>query len=419
METAMSATVSKPTASIAEEVELQGHIIDSLILPKVLDEIIGQGGRFEFKKVKIGHARTDPSYAKIEVAADTPELLQEILRRISDHGATPVHMSDAVTVEADLGGAFPDGFYSTTNQRTEVRVRGKWIAVDDQEMDCGVLIDAGAKKARCVAMCRVKRGDNIVIGHRGVRVLPLERERDSTEFEFMASAVSSEKPKAATVRRIGSEMKAARAAGGKILLVAGPALIHTGSVEYVCRMIRDGFVQVLFAGNALAAHDIEYALFGTSLGVYVDRGTAAEKGHEHHLRAINTIRRLGGIRPAVESGLLRSGIMYECVRHEVEYVLAGSIRDDGPLPDVVTDVLVAQDRMRAALAGVKFCLMIATTLHSIATGNILPAWVRTVCVDINPATVTKLADRGTFQSIGVVTDVEPFLRALGQELAQS
>jgi lysine-ketoglutarate reductase/saccharopine dehydrogenase-like protein (TIGR00300 family) len=250
-------------------------------------------------------------------------------------------------------------------------------------------------------------------------VLPLERERDSSEFEFMASAVSSEKPKAATVRRIGSEMKATRAAGGKILLVAGPALIHTGSVEYVSRMIRDGFVQVLFAGNALAAHDIEYALFGTSLGVYVDRGTSAEKGHEHHLRAINTIRRVGGIGPAVEAGLLRSGIMYECVRNKVDYVLAGSIRDDGPLPDVITDVLVAQDRMRAALPDVKFCLMIATTLHSIATGNILPAWVRTVCVDINPATVTKLADRGTFQSIGVVTDVEPFLRALDQELAQS
>jgi lysine-ketoglutarate reductase/saccharopine dehydrogenase-like protein (TIGR00300 family) len=327
-------------------------------------------------------------------------------------------MSDAVIVEADLDGAFPDGFYSTTNQRTEVRVRGRWIAVADQEMDCGILVDEAEKHARCVAMCRVKRGQKIVVGHRGVRVSPLERERDSSEFEFMASAVSSEKPKAATVRRIGSEMKATRAAGGKILLVAGPALIHTGSVEYVSRMIRDGFVQILFAGNALAAHDIEYALFGTSLGVYVDRGTAAEKGHEHHLRAINTIRRLGGIRPAVEAGALRSGIMYECIKNQVEYVLAGSIRDDGPLPDVIADVLVAQDRMRAAIAGVKFCLMIATTLHSIATGNLLPAWVRTVCVDINPATVTKLADRGTFQTIGVVTDVEPFLRALGQELAQ-
>jgi lysine-ketoglutarate reductase/saccharopine dehydrogenase-like protein (TIGR00300 family) len=268
-------------------------------------------------------------------------------------------------------------------------------------------------------MCRVRKGDRIVIGHRGVRVLPLQRETEERdEFEFMASAVSSEKPKAATVRHIAAEMRATRAAGSKILLVAGPALVHTGSAEYVVWMIRNGFVQVLFAGNALAAHDIEHALFGTSLGVYVDRGTSAEKGHEHHLRAINTIRRLGGIGRAVESGALRSGILYECVRSGVEFVLAGSIRDDGPLPEVITDVLEAQDRMRAALPGVGFCLMIATTLHAIATGNLLPASVRTVCVDINPATVTKLADRGTFQSIGVVTDVEPFLRALVQELGK-
>lgn len=401
----------------SEEVEIQGHIIDSLILPKVLDEIIGQGGAFEFKKVDIGHARTDPSYARIAVSADTPERLQEILRRIGDHGATPIHLTDAEMVEADINGAFPDGFYSTTNQRTEVRMRGQWIPVAKQEMDCGIQVNEKDATACCVAMSHVKKGTRIVVGHRGVRVTPLARERDSNEFEFMASSVSSEKPKAATVRRIATEMKATRAAGEKILLVAGPALIHTGSAEYVVRLIRSGFVQVLFAGNALASHDIEYALYGTSLGVFVDKGIAADKGHEHHLRAINTIRRVGGIRPAVDAGVLKSGIMYECVRNNVDYVLAGSIRDDGPLPDVITDVLVAQDRMRATLPGVRFCLMIATTLHSIATGNLLPAWVRTVCVDINPATVTKLADRGTFQSIGVVTDVEPFLRSLVHELA--
>ncbi len=412
----MSQNAEPRNGKFSEEVEIQGHIIDSLILPKVLDEIIGQGGTFEFKRVQIGHARTDPSYARIQVSADTSETLHEILRRISDHGATPIHLTDASLAEADIDGAFPDGFYSTTNQRTELRIGGDWLPVAQQEMDCGILVNELARTARCVAMYRVKRGDRIVVGHRGVRVLPLERERDSHEFEFMSSAVSSEKPKAATVRRIAAEMRATRAAGGKILLVAGPALVHTGSVEYVVRMIRQGFVQVLFAGNALAAHDIENALFGTSLGVYLDRGTSAEKGHEHHLRAINTIRRLGSIRAAVDTGLLRSGIMFECVQHGVDVVLAGSIRDDGPLPDVICDVLEAQDAMRAALDGVKFCLMIATTLHSIATGNLLPAWVRTVCVDINPATVTKLADRGTFQSIGVVTDVEPFLRSVVQEL---
>jgi lysine-ketoglutarate reductase/saccharopine dehydrogenase-like protein (TIGR00300 family) len=412
--------MSDPQAArYSEEVEIEGHIIDSLILPKVLDEVIGQGGAFEFKQVRIGHARTDPSFARIEITADSPDRLHEILRRIGDHGAVPVHVRDCGLAAADLDGAFPDEFYSTTNQRTAVRIQGHWIDVADQEMDCGIVVDVAAPRARCIAMSHVKRGDQIVVGHRGIRVFPLERERHAQEFEFMASGVSSEKPKAATVRRIAGELRAAREQGGKILLVAGPAVVHTGSVENVAWMIREGFVQVLFAGNALATHDIEYALFGTSLGVYLDRGTSAEKGHEHHLRAINTIRRAGGIAKAIERGLVKSGIMYEAVRHHVDVVLAGSIRDDGPLPEVITDVLLAQDRMRQALAGVRYALMIATTLHSIATGNLLPAWVRTVCVDINPATVTKLADRGTFQTIGVVTDVEPFLRVLVQELARS
>lgn len=401
---------------VSEEVELEGHIIDSLILPKVLDEVIGHGGTFEFKDVRIGHARSDRSYARIEIAAGSTERLQEILRRISDHGAVPVHQRDCCTVPADIDGAFPPSFYSTTNQRTAIRLNGTWVNVDDQEMDCGIEVDSESGRAHCIPMANVRHGDAIVVGHLGVRVFPLERERQAQEFEFMTSGVSSEKPKAASVRRIAGELRATRANGGKILLVAGPAVVHTGSVEYVATLIRAGFVQVLFAGNALATHDIEHALFGTSLGVYLDRGTAAEKGHEHHLRAINTIRRAGGIAPAVQNGLIRSGIMYECDRHQVDVVLAGSIRDDGPLPEVITDVLVAQDRMRRSLSGVRFALMVATTLHSIATGNLLPAWVRTVCVDINPATVTKLADRGTFQSIGVVTDVEPFFRALVQEL---
>ena len=407
--------VKLPTGC-SEEVEVQGHIIDSLILPKILDEIIGRGGTFRFKQVDIGHGRADPSYARIEVSADSPEKVQEILGRISDHGAVAVHLLDASIATADIDGALPEGFYSTTNQQTHVRIDREWLEVQNQEMDCGILLDEAARRARCVPMCHVRKGDRIVVGHGGVRVVPLEREPDSHSFEFMTSAVSSEKPRAAAVRRIAQEIRAARASGGKILLVAGPAVVHTGSVQYVAEMIRNGFLHVLFAGNALAAHDIENAMFGTSLGVYLDRGTAAEKGHEHHLRAINRIRRLGGIRQAVEAGQLQSGIMYETIRNNVEFVLAGSIRDDGPLPEVITDVLEAQDRMRAALKGVKFCLMIATTLHSIATGNLLPAWVRTVCVDINQATVTKLADRGTFQSIGVVTDVEPFVRTLAAEL---
>jgi lysine-ketoglutarate reductase/saccharopine dehydrogenase-like protein (TIGR00300 family) len=265
-------------------------------------------------------------------------------------------------------------------------------------------------------MVHVKKGDPIVVGHQGVRVMPAETAARHSLFEFMSSAVSSEKPKGVTVREIAATMKRTRAAGEKILAVLGPAVVHTGSVEHICELIRLGYLDVLFAGNALATHDIEQALFGTSLGVWLDRGLPAEEGHEHHLRAINKIRRLGGIESAVEQKVLKSGIMYECVQHKVPFVLAGSIRDDGPLPEVVTDVLAAQDLMREKIKGVGFCLMIATMLHSIATGNLLPAAVKVACVDINPATVTKLADRGSHQTVGVVTDAEPFLRALVTEL---
>ena len=266
-------------------------------------------------------------------------------------------------------------------------------------------------------MNRVGVGMPIVVGHAGVRVLPVERPRDVSLFGFMSSTVSSEKPKAISVKTIVDAMRATRAEGKKVLLVGGPAIVHTGSAPQVARLIREGWVQVLFAGNALATHDIEQALFGTSLGVSLALGEPIEHGHEHHLRAINTIRRSGGIARAVESGVLTSGIMYECVKAGVDVVLAGSIRDDGPLPDVITDSLLAQERMRAAIHGVGFALLIATALHSIATGNLLPAWVKVVCVDINPATVIKLGDRGTFQTIGLVTDVEPFLRSLAGELA--
>jgi lysine-ketoglutarate reductase/saccharopine dehydrogenase-like protein (TIGR00300 family) len=283
-------------------------------------------------------------------------------------------------------------------------------------MDCGIAVDLAARSARCVAMTDVMLGMPIVVGHEGVRVIPLERPRDSSLFGFMSSNVSSEKPKAISLQGVADSIRATRAVGKKVLLVGGPAIIHTGSAAHVAELIREGWIQSLFAGNALAAHDIEQALFGTSLGVSLIHGEAIEHGHEHHLRAINTIRRLGGIKHAVASGVLRSGIMYECVEADVDLVLAGSIRDDGPLPEVITDVLAAQKRMRQAIRDVGFALLIATALHSIATGNLLPAWVKVVCVDINPATVTKLSDRGTFQTIGMVTDVEPFLRSLALEL---
>jgi lysine-ketoglutarate reductase/saccharopine dehydrogenase-like protein (TIGR00300 family) len=443
--------MSAPTAAadgFVERVELAGHIIDSLLLPKVLDHITAAGGAFKIEEITVGQARNDPSYALIEVHAPTADRLQQILADIADHGAVPIHDQDARLVAADIAGAFPEGFYSTTNQRTEVRIGGKWIEVQDQEMDCGIVIanatatptrsvsegivarSASEGKvsasspatqvrsasegpfARCRAMTDVRLGEQYVVGHAGVRVHPQPREQAAHGFEFMNSAVSTEKPKGVAIRQIAHELIRTRREGGKTLVVGGPAIVHTGSVEHLSQLIRKGYVNRLFAGNALATHDIERALFGTSLGVHLDSGDIIEAGHEHHLRAINRIRRLGGIKSAVDAGQLKSGIMYECVKNHVEFLLAGSIRDDGPLPEVITDTLVAQARMREQIRDVTFCLMVATTLHSIAVGNLLPAWVKVVCVDINPSTVIKLADRGSFQTVGLVTDVEPFFRAL-------
>jgi len=395
-----------------EQVELAGHIIDSLLLPKVLDFITAAGGSFRIEKISIGHDRSDPSYALIEVQAPSSERLQQILADIADHGATPIESHDARLVAADIAGVFPEGFYSTTNQRTEVRVAGRWIAVQDQEMDCGIVVDPAAGTGRCKAMTDVRVGEQYVVGHAGVRIHPEAREMQPHGFEFMNSPVSTEKPKGVAIRQIALELIRTKREGGKTLLVGGPAIVHTGSVEHVSKLIRQGYIHRLFAGNALATHDIEQSLFGTSLGVRLDSGDILEAGHEHHLRAINRIRRHGGIRRAVEDGELRSGIMYECVKNNVDFLLAGSIRDDGPLSEVITDVLEAQRQMREKIRDVTFCLMVATTLHSIAVGNLLPAWVKVVCVDINPSTVIKLADRGSFQTVGLVTDVEPFFRAL-------
>lgn len=413
----MSSGHHKTSRPFTDDVELAGHIIDSLLLPKVLDEIMSQGGRFEILDISVGQRRQDPSAARLLISADSAEQLDKIVRDIGRHGAVRVHQQDAQLVPADMDGAFPEGFFCSTNQETQVRIGGVWHPVERPEMDCGLVVSSD-KSVATRPMADVKRGDLIVVGHHGTRVLPQERDRDKLGvFGFMQSTVSSEKPKNVTVREIAAEMRRAKQGDGKILVVAGPAVVHTGSREHLSRLIRDGYVHVLFAGNALATHDIEQSFFGTSLGISMESGGGTAEGHEYHLRSINRIRRLGGIRNAVEQGVLTSGIMFECVTHNVPFVLAGSIRDDGPLPDVITDALAAQAAMRELIhsQGITFCLMIATTLHSIAVGNLLPASVKTVCVDINPATVTKLADRGTFQSIGLVTDVEPFLRVLVDE----
>jgi len=404
----------------SEQIELRGHIIDSLILPKVLDEILSNGGSFTIREVEIGKQRHDSSYASIEVAGPTPEIVQNIVRRLQQHGAEIKEQKSAQLVEAPRDGVFPENFYVTTNQQTFVNVDGDWLEALPPTMDCGIAVDRDKREARTVKFSQVGKGMPIAVGHQGIRVMPVQRdiERRSV-FEFMASSVSSEKPKSAVIREIAAEIRRARETGGKILAVAGPAVVHTGAGEHFEKLIERGYIHLLFAGNALAVHDIEQALFGTSLGVYLERGALADEGHENHMRAINTIRAAGGIASAVKSGTLRKGILRQCVLQNIDFVLAGSIRDDGPLPEVITDTVAAQSAMRSKLDGVTIALMMGTMLHSVAVGNLLPAHVKTICVDINPSVVTKLADRGTFQAIGLVTDLEPFLRELTQFLAEA
>lgn len=400
-------------------IELSGHIIDSLILPKVLDLIVNLGGDFEILQVQVGHRRTDRSYAQILIETKSADVLDQILARVREHGALSLDEGEgSVQLEsAPQDGVFPEGFYATTNLATLIRLEEKWLEVQLPEMDCGIRVDVSRKRAESVPLHRVKKGNLTVVGHRGVKVLPVERQVPHEVFEFMSSSVSTERPKGLLIREIAESMKKVRRDGGKILVVAGPGLIHTGASQNLVEMIERGYVQVLFGGNGLAVHDIETALYGTSLGVYLDKKLRATEGHEHHLWAINKIRRAGGIKQAVEQGLLTRGVFYTCVKNGIDFLLAGSIRDDGPLPDVITDVLKAQDLMREKVRTVSFVLMMATTLHAIATGNLLPASVKSVIVDINPSVVTKLADRGTFQAMGLVTDVEPFLRELCRHLA--
>lgn len=395
-----------------EVVELRGHIIDSLTLPKVLDEILALRGSFEIEEMRVGSRREDGSYARIRVEASDTATLGRILSTIKVQGAELIDEKDATLAEAQSDGVFPDGFYVTTNLPTFVRLDGKWTAVERQRMDCGIVVTPNGA-ASTIRFPQVRRGDQILVGDSGVKVQPLDRPVDGRGvFEFMASSVSAEKPKAALIATIAEAIKSAKRDGRKVLMVAGPAVVHTGAVPHVVKLIDGGYIDLLFAGNALAAHDIEASLMGTSLGVNIEKGTPSKEGHENHIRAINAVRGAGGIRPAVENGLIKSGIMYACVMNDVDYVLAGSIRDDGPIPDVITDVIKAQEAMAERVADVGLALMVATGLHSIAVGNMLPASTRTVVVDIEASLVTKLADRGTHQAVGLVSDVEPFFNEL-------
>jgi lysine-ketoglutarate reductase/saccharopine dehydrogenase-like protein (TIGR00300 family) len=395
-------------------IELSGHIIDSMVLPRVMDSVMDMGATFKVEEFRVGTRLDEPSFARLTIEAEDEERLAAVIAACQEHGAAVVGAADATTEPAPSDGVFPDTFYTTTSQPTWIRIGGEWVAVADIEMDCGVVITEG--KARAVPVSDVLAGEAVVVGRVGIRITPVERGRGKEVFGFTTSSLSPEKPKHQVIRELADTMREIRDRNGRICFVGGPAIIHTGAGPQLARLISAGYVQVLFAGNGLAAHDIESQFFGTSLGIGLEKGLPIESGHELHMRTVNRIRAAGGIRAAVEAGMLRRGVMYECVRSGVEFVLAGSIRDDGPLPDVVTDMLEARRRMRAALTGVDLCIMCATMLHAIATGNLLPAATRTVCVDINPAVVAKLADRGSSQTLGLVTDVESFLRELGEAL---
>jgi lysine-ketoglutarate reductase/saccharopine dehydrogenase-like protein (TIGR00300 family) len=412
--------VQSSGTQVSENVELRGHLLDSGVLTRVLDDVRDYGGDYVIERFDVGKDHDDESYARVVISADSEEGLSRLLMRLQSHGANQVDPGEAVAREVDTDGVFPDDFYSTTNLETQVRLSGHWIRVEHPEMDCGLrVLGAGADvRVETVPVSDVRAGERVVCGASGVRVVPIPRvaARSSGAFEFMNSEVSSEKPQALLVRQIAQQMREIKAGGKKLLWVGGPAVVHTGAAPAMVALVEAGYVDVLFAGNALATHDIESALFGTSLGVDLVKGAGVEHGHEHHIRAINKIRRSGSIAGAVEQGVLTGGVMHALVQAGKPFVLVGSVRDDGPLPDVHTDVIEGQRAMRAELDGVGFSLMVATMLHSVATGNILPASVPLVCVDINPATVTKLADRGSSQARGIVTDVGLFLEQLALEL---
>ncbi|HNP29699.1 MAG TPA: TIGR00300 family protein [Nitrospirales bacterium] len=407
---------------VVQTVTLQGHIIDSLILAKVLDDIVMLGGTFTLSEVTVGTRREDTSHATILIEAPTMELLQEILKTIQPHGAVVESEEDCTVEVAPADGILPEDFYATSHLSTQIRWQGNWIDVPQPEMDLAIRLKTSPPSAQMIPMGSVKKGDQVVTGRKGVRIFPLERPKERDVFGFMEAQVSSERPHRHIIADVAKRMKTIHQqrkegkGSGKVLFAGGPAIIHAGGREALAWIIEAGYIHVLFCGNALAAHDMEASLYGTSLGYNLGIGRSVPHGHEHHLRTINRVRALGSIQQAVKSGIITEGIMAACVRQGVQMVLAGTIRDDGPLPDVITDSVIAQETMRAAIPGVELALLVASTLHAVATGNLLPASAPTVCVDINPAVPTKLSDRGSFQAVGLVMDSSSFLWELAREL---
>lgn len=402
-----------------EIVEAEGHLVDSQILSKIMDRVIECGAAYEILDFHLGRTNDEISRLKMRVNAGSQETLEKTLEELVELGCYETEIANVTTRPAEADRVVPDDFYSTTNHRTFVRAQGQWIEVSRQRMD-GVIVmtqTGETTQAECRKLRDVRQGELIVCGAHGVRIQPEFKERDRLGFAFMSNDISSERRSETAVRKIAELMRQVKAESGKIVFVAGPVVVHTGGSRPFCDIIRKGYVDALLAGNALAVHDIEHVLYGTSLGVDLEHGVPIEEGHKNHMRAINAINRYGSISGAVKGGLLKFGVMYECVQRGVPFVLAGSIRDDGPLPDTEMDLVKAQEKYAEQLVGAKMVICLSSMLHSIGVGNMTPSWVRMVCVDINPAVVTKLSDRGSAQTVGVVTDVGTFLTLLAQQLS--
>ena len=399
---------------VSETVQAEGHLIDSGNFQSILTTIVEHGSEYEILRFDVGRKNEEGSHLTLRLTADTKERLQDLLAKLSVFGCYVKGTPEVLLREADMDGAVPEDFYSTTNHRTAVFLGGAWVPVEAQRMDAVLVVEAG--RVTCRKLRDVKRGDRIACGMQGIRVAPDVQQRDKPSFGFMSNEVSSERRVETVVAKVAEMMRQTKAAGGRIAFVAGPVVVHTGGSQYFCELIHRGYVDALLSGNALAVHDIEVALSGTSLGIDLSSGHPVEHGHRNHMRAINAIRRAGGIGAAVASGVLTTGIMHACHTHDVPYVLAGSIRDDGPLPETMMDLTAAQEAYGKALASVDVVVMLSSMLHSIGVGNMLPSWVKVICVDINPAVVTKLSDRGSTQTVGVVTDVGLFLHQLAERL---
>jgi len=399
----------------SEEIEVSGHLIDSLILTKIFDKIMDLKGEFQVQEINIGKRKKDQSYARLLIDARNQEHLDKILETIYREGAVSKLQKEIKLKKSPKNYVMPDNFYSTTNNHTQVYHKNKWIQVENMMMDKCIVVKG--KRAFCVPVRDVKKDDLVIVGEEGIKITPPERPREGVNvFEFMNSSSSSERPTQHIAKKVAEDIYNTKKKGGKIVIVGGPAIVHTGASDSVSELIRSGYIDGILAGNALAVHDIEYATLGTSLGMNVKDATLAYHGHRNHMDTINAVFKAGSIANMVKTKKLTKGIMYECVKNKVPFVLAGSIRDDGPLPDVITDVAQAQREYKKVLKDASMVIMISTMLHSIATGNMLPANVKVIVVDINQPTVTKLMDRGTWQALGIVSDVGAFLPMVAQQI---